>query len=177
MNQLQRAAILSMLTEALRSKGSWAGETHVQKAAFMLQHAAGVPLDYDFILYKHGPFSFDLRDELNDFNAEGLLVSDPQPYPYGPKLHVTDLGAKNIERHPKTTGQYGDAVARVADFLGARNVSSLERIATALLLIEESSSASDEEIADRLVSLKPHVSRFASLSAVKELRSALSTLR
>jgi hypothetical protein len=51
MNQLQRAAILSMLTEALRSKGSWAGETHVQKAAFMLQHAAGVPLDYDFILY------------------------------------------------------------------------------------------------------------------------------
>ena len=64
MDRLQRASVLLALNEQLRAAGSWAGETHMQKATYFLQHLMGVPLAFDFILYKHGPFSFDLRDEL-----------------------------------------------------------------------------------------------------------------
>jgi uncharacterized protein YwgA len=60
MDRLRRAAILTRLIEQLRNGGSWCGETHVQKATFFLQELLNVPLSLDFILYKHGPFSFDL---------------------------------------------------------------------------------------------------------------------
>jgi uncharacterized protein YwgA len=62
MKEAQNRAILVTLIKSLRSKGSWCGETHIQKAAFFLQQLTGVPIDFDFILYKHGPFSFDLRE-------------------------------------------------------------------------------------------------------------------
>lgn len=177
MNRLQRAAVLSRLVERLREHGSWAGETHVQKAAYLLEHAAEVPLDYNFVLYKHGPFSFDLRDELNELNADGLLVIQPQVYPYGPKLRVTDLGYTNLKRHPKTVERYDDDITRVVDFLGHRGVSTLERLATAFFLHEESPSASDEELAKRLVTIKPHVSRLSALMAVEDLRKAMESLK
>ena len=34
MNRIQRAAILTGLVNALRERGSWCGETHIQKAVF-----------------------------------------------------------------------------------------------------------------------------------------------
>src|ERR1017187_6331592 len=85
MNRLQKYSVLLALNEELRSAGSWTGETHMQKATYFLQHLMGVPLGFDFILYKHGPFSFDLRDELTAMRAEGFLRLEPQ-HPYGPTL-------------------------------------------------------------------------------------------
>ena len=64
MNRLAQQAILSGLATRLGSRGSWVGETHLQKAAYLLSQLRGVDFDFDFILYKHGPFSFELRDEL-----------------------------------------------------------------------------------------------------------------
>jgi hypothetical protein len=61
------------------------GETHMQKATFFLQELIKVPLGFEFLLYKHGPFSFDLRDELTFMRAQGFLRLEPQ-YPYGPTL-------------------------------------------------------------------------------------------
>ena len=85
MESFQRASILLTLNEELRRAGSWAGETHMQKAAFFLQELMHVSMGFDFILYKHGPFSFDLRDELTFMRAQAFLRLEPQ-YPYGPTL-------------------------------------------------------------------------------------------
>ena len=38
-----------------------------------------MPLGYDFTLYKHGPFSFDLRDDIHALRADGLLDLEPRP--------------------------------------------------------------------------------------------------
>ena len=59
MDRLRRAAILTQLVGNLRREGSWCGETHVQKATFFLQELMEVPLGFNFVLNKHGPFSFD----------------------------------------------------------------------------------------------------------------------
>src|SRR6266545_4036200 len=67
MKRLQRAALLTELVEQMRAHDSWCGETHLQKATYFLQELLDVEMDYDFVLYKHGPFSFDLRDELGGF--------------------------------------------------------------------------------------------------------------
>jgi uncharacterized protein YwgA len=85
MNRLEKASILLSLTERLKEQGSWAGETHVQKATYILTKVLGVPLDFEFILYKHGPFSFDLRNELSALRAEGFMAWEIRGLRYGPR--------------------------------------------------------------------------------------------
>lgn len=169
MNRHQRAVILLHLIDTLRRKGSWCGETHIQKAAYFLAEQCGVPLEGDFIIYKHGPFSFELRDELTAFRADGLLSIEPQP-PYGPRFKVTSSGESLKERFPKTLGNYRKCVEAVADVVGKRGVSDLERLATALYVTRkkpELSCAGNR--AQELHRLKPHVSLEAAKQAIEEL--------
>src|SRR5712692_9118533 len=105
MRRLQRIVILADLASRLGKYGSWCGETHLQKATYFLQELGKVPLGYSFVLYKHGPFSFDLRDELTAMRADGLLELRPQP-PYGPSLVPTERASEFARRFPKTLGKY-----------------------------------------------------------------------
>jgi hypothetical protein len=66
MEQYERSAILLGMINSLKARGSWCGETHIQKAMFSLKNITDTPIDYTFVLYKHGAFSFDLRDELTE---------------------------------------------------------------------------------------------------------------
>jgi len=52
MNRFDKASLLVALTEKLRASGSWAGETHIQKAMYILETVLGVPAGFEFILYK-----------------------------------------------------------------------------------------------------------------------------
>jgi hypothetical protein len=65
------------LTRRLDEQGSWSGETHIQKAAYLLRELMDIPFGFDFILYKHGPFSFELRDELSSMRSDRLLERQP----------------------------------------------------------------------------------------------------
>ena len=105
MERLQRAAILTELMDRLRADGSWCGETHVQKATYFLQEVLGVQTGFEYILYKHGPYSFDLR---GPHRAAGRL-------PHGIQSSVsrlrTRLGSHPDEhgasrRYPRTLGQH-----------------------------------------------------------------------
>ena len=167
MESNKRSALLLSLIDKLRSNDSWSGETHIQKATYFLQTMAGVDLGLDFILYKHGPFSFDLRDELSSMRANQLveLVASP---PYGPQIRPTDLGSDLVERFPKTIQRHEQALDFVSEKLGPRNVAELERLATALLLIRE--SPDPEESAAKLSSIKPHIGATVARDAVEEVR-------
>ncbi len=81
-DQKQRFTLLLHMIGRLIEKGSWFGETHIQKCIYFLQEYYHVPSGYEYILYKHGPFSFELRDELTVMRADGLLSLIPRP-PYG----------------------------------------------------------------------------------------------
>ena len=92
MDQLQREALLVHLAKRLRDAGSWCGETQLQKTAYFLQDLTGVPLGYDFMLYKHGPFEFELRGEIRELIGYEMLAVETQPPPYGPRLRPTKAG-------------------------------------------------------------------------------------
>jgi hypothetical protein len=51
-----RYALILDLIKKLRAKGSWCGETHIQKAAFIIQHISKSRMGYKFVIYKHGPY-------------------------------------------------------------------------------------------------------------------------
>jgi len=170
MDRLQRAAILLTMAEKLRERGSWCGETHIQKGAYILQGLVGVPLGLDYCLYKHGPYSFDLSDELTALRADGIFDQEKQPYPYGPKLKPGDMARKIREMFPKTLEKYEQHVSFVADNLGASEVKTLERLATALFVtLEGECGASVDGRAARLHELKPHVPLGEAREAVERL--------
>src|SRR5271168_3642259 len=152
MERLQRASILLKLNEELRANGSWAGETHMQKTTFVLQELLDVPLGFDFVLYKHGPFSFDLRDELTFMRAQGFFQLEPQ-YPYGPSLVAGAKGELLSKAFGRAVERYAAGIQFVSQKLGAKTVAELERTATALYIsLREPGVA---EVAERLTNVKP----------------------
>src|SRR5205814_8811864 len=127
MDRLRKAAILVRLIEKLREQGSWCGETHVQKATFFLQELMHVPLGFDFILYKHGPFSFDLRDELTGLRADAVLALESQ-YPYGAKLFPTRESDHLRATYEKTLEKYRGSMRKVVEVIRDRGVLDLESL-------------------------------------------------
>jgi hypothetical protein len=167
MNRLAQEAVIIGLARRLRDRRSWSGETHIQKAAYLLHGLLSVPFDFDFILYKHGPFSFQLRDELASMRADRLLERETQPAPYGPRILTTDRGRQLEDRFQRTMGRYSNQLDWVADRLGDRGVVELEQLATALWVTRDmGEGASVQDRAEALNELKPHVSVAAAAEAV-----------
>ncbi len=177
MDRIKKAAIILRLIEKLREKGSWCGETHVQKATFFLQELMGVPTEFTFILYKHGPFSFDLRDELTSIRADGLIELELH-WPFGPRIVPTGQSEYIQGTCSKTLAKYDDHISFVAENLGGKGVADLERLATALYVTNHSSSnTTAEEKAKELTRLKPHIGLESAKTAVEEIESIAEEAR
>lgn len=178
MSRLDRAAIVVALVKRLRAQDSWTGETHVQKAVYFLQRLLGVPTGWSFTLYKFGPFSFELRDELTEMRADSFLNLEPQRRPYGPRLSDGSGSEPLLNRRNETVAQYESALDFIAERLGPMGVGQLERIATALYVTDELGLTTDDERAAAINNLKPHVEIGDALESVRsfdELRAAAPT--
>jgi hypothetical protein len=170
MNRLQRAALLTALVDRLNQQGSWSGETHLQKGTYFLQHLLGVPTGFAFILYKFGPFSFGLRDELTAMQADGLVELRVRHPSYGPSLIPSEASQAFRECYSVTLMRYDKQLSFVCGTLGQKGVTELERLATALFVTRELGEAADADVrAARLHELKPHVSLSDALFAVQKL--------
>lgn len=176
MDSQKSCAVLLGLLEELKKKGSWCGETHIQKAIFSLQELFDTELGFEFLLYKHGPFSFDLRDKLTELRADGLIGLEMQPYPYGPSLVLTDEGYKFLSQFPKTLQKVKEPLEFVGRNLGSKKVEELERLATALYVTktEPEFAKNVEACAKRIMELKPHIPRTDALRAKEIVDEMLS---
>ena len=170
MNRPRRIAVLSALAEKLLLKGSWCGETHLQKATYFLQELIGVPTDFEFILYKHGPFSFDLRDELMAMRAEGFFKLHVREERYGPSMLPTERSKHLRDKYPKTLGQFEKQIDFVAERLGAKNAAKLEQLATGLYATLKQPEELPETLAKWIAEMKPHVSFDEAMVAVEDVK-------
>jgi hypothetical protein len=169
MERLQKAAILTELAARLRREGSWCGHTHMQKAIYFLQDLLGVPTEYEYILYKHGPYSFDLSEDLAGLRADYLIEFDHKSPGYGPGLVPTQTSAELRSRYPITLGKYASQIEFIARAFGSKGVSELEKLATALYVTRELGAAADMvQRTNRLHELKPHVSWADAVAALDE---------
>ncbi len=168
MKDSQREALVLEFVRRLKAAGSWCGETHVQKSTYFLQELMTVPLGFNFIFYKHGPYSFDLNDQLTALQSNGL-VDLRSHEPYGPHLHASPAGAEYLGLFPKTIARYEQALGFVVDKLARRNVAELERLATALYVRKELPNDDEETRARRVTQLKPHVSIQEARFALREV--------
>lgn len=181
MNRIQRAAVLASLLKHLDAKGSWCGETHLQKATFFLQGLLEVPLGYDFILYKHGPYSFELSDELGRLEADYLFEEVSKPRPYGPSYRLAGDAWDKLQRWESQTIAKGeDAVAFVAEHLGNKNVTELERLATALFATIDQRADAGKTVDARakwIVGVKPHITLPQAREAVQKVDSIIEAAK
>jgi uncharacterized protein YwgA len=178
MERLKRSAIVLSLIEHLRTKDNWCGETHIQKTTYFLQELLNVPLGFKFILYKHGPYSFDLSDELMAMRAD-MIVKLKSQQPYGPSI-VPGPTSEQLKRlFPKTLKKYENEVCFIASQLANYGVTDLERIATAFFIANESGVSTPQEIATEINKIKPHISIEEALTALgteRELKNEAQKL-
>lgn len=167
MGRMKSAALITRLVEQLREQGSWCGETHIQKTTYFLQKLMNVPLGFDFILYKHGPFSFELRDELTALRADGLLTLEPDNR-YSPRIATTAKSKYIQDRFPNTLAKYDSGISFVAQKLGSKGVVQLERLGTALYVKLQGDGAPDQQVRN-IRTLKPHIAAPDARRAVMEV--------
>ena len=169
MQLLERYAVLLKLVRAMNEADSWSGETHIQKSVFFLQEALATELGYGFILYKHGPFSFDLRDDLIAMRADEFLELRVRHPDYGPS-YVPGRRASLLAASAATPENLERRIEFVARRIAPRPVAELEVLATALYTRKEMRGSSDEVLAQRIHELKPHVSVSRASEALTQLR-------
>jgi len=167
MRQFQQASVVLTLGNKLRFYGSWTGETHLQKATYVMQELLHVPIGFEFVLYKHGPFSFDLRALLSSMEADSFIRWVPQ-YPYGPTMEAGGSAEQLLTQFPKKPREYSRQIDFVSKRLGPYRVTDLEKIATALYVTHEQNGPARERSA-RIHELKPHISIAEAQRAVAEL--------
>ena len=178
MKRLRTAAVLVALIEAMKDQGSWCGETNIQKASYFLQEMMGVPFGFEFILYKYGPYSFELTDELTGLLADSILSLTVRDERYGPCYGRGPVSELILSKFAKTVSQYRPRIDFVASRLGKKGIGELERLATALYVSLRNREGSPVECrASELRSLKSHIDEAASVDATREVDAMLSQAR
>jgi uncharacterized protein YwgA len=176
MKRLQRATVLLSLLEALKARGSWCGETHIQKSTYFLQEMMETPLGFEFVLYKHGPYSFDLSDEITALRAD-LLLDVISRAPYGPSLVPSETSASFLKNFPLTRQQFQPAIEFIADRLAHKNVAELEKLGTALFVTKSTPSEVADDRVERLSKLKPHIDAVEARRALQVVDAMLAESR
>lgn len=162
-----RCAVSVELADRLRERGSWCGETHLQKAMYIFQDISRLNFGYKFIIYKHGPYSFDFSSELSAMRAAQVLEFQFPQKGYGPNIVPTALGIKIHAIHSDYVEEFKLLIQFLADWFGNHDVKYLEKIATAYFVTRQNPRIPVEERARRLHSLKPHVDISAAEEAVR----------
>ena len=170
MKNFERWAILLELIKELNDKDSWCGETHIQKSVFFLQELKNIPLNYDFIIYKYGPFSFELSDEITALRAFDFIEVEAVP-PYGVTISIKANKNQLGKLYSEDVKKYKKDIEFIASQFGNKSVVQLEKLATAYYLFKIESLKEKDEIVQRLRVIKPHISVKDAEIAVTEVMS------
>ena len=160
----------AMLLEVIRSLGRRncsAGKTNVQKAlAIMNETVQKTP--FGFVLYKHGPYSFDVQATMEQMKTYRAIVSQPNVDGFGINI-CEGPGSKFVDKNADLPIETKQAIEKVCEFVCSRSVFELERLATAAWIRKREGLKDSFEVAARLNQLKPHVSIDDATTADEEL--------
>ena len=172
---LEKQTVIFELIGSLRANDNWCGETHIQKTSFFVEELSGHNLGYDFILYKHGPYSFELSEDLAGMGALHFVDQEIVNPNYGPRLK------RNPEVEQMLKEQFGQKIQNLkpaVDFvvlkLSEYGVATLERLATALYFTKKEPIEGVDARARKINEVKPHIPMTLALDAVKNVDQILA---
>lgn len=162
--------ILSVI-ENLQKYGSWTGKTHIQKTSFLLKVLSKIEVPFRFVLYKHGPYSFELQNEFEEMKSYAATVSGEVTH-YGSRFFL-GMNATRIQEISPLDEAVVEEIERICKFVNCKNVSDLEKIATVAWIHFEEKLIDPDGVSNRLHELKPHISSEQASEAYAELQSVL----
>jgi uncharacterized protein YwgA len=167
LTDVQRSALIATLVKEYRTRNLFCGETHVQKSVYFMQELFAVPLGFEFLLYKYGPFSFELQGHVASMRADDMLTVRALEYAatFEPGEQVSYL-EKNL---PRTIEAYRKAVDFAVKNLGPRGVKQLEPLATALYFTVQGGDRSVDARAIKIREVKPHISLQEARESVEQI--------
>jgi hypothetical protein len=166
--QFSKHALILAVVEGLQQQGSWTGKTHVQKALFLLGASGVLEVPFPFVLYKHGPYSFDAEEELEQMKSYAAL--DCQAVEgYGVVLSPGS-NAPLVKRLCPLPTAVQEAVDFVCQSVGRKKVAELEPLATAAWIRTREHVVEPAAVVERLRQLKPHVGPREAEEADREAR-------
>jgi hypothetical protein len=171
--EFKRHALILSVIKKLRARGSWTGKTHLQKALALLADTTDITVPFTFVLYKHGPYSFDVEAELEQMRSYAAVDIQPNSDGYGVTIHPGEM-ASFVREQAAIEFAEDLALEWVCDLVGTRTVSDLERIATAAWIRRREGIADTRKVAERLHQLKPHVSVADAEAACSELSAVMA---
>jgi uncharacterized protein YwgA len=170
MKRLQIDAVLLSLIEHMESKGSWCGEAHIQKSCYLMEELFGNPLGLEFILYKHGAYSFDLSDELTGMRADNVIELRTRVQFYGPSILPAENSQLIKNMYPQTIKKFEPLVKFISENFASNGVPVLEKLSTALYVTRKEDT--DGSVGDRSMmihKLNPHVTVEEAHEAIKSI--------
>jgi hypothetical protein len=151
MSDFEGYSIVLRTVRGLNAAMSWTGKTHVIKALYVASTKAELP--FEFVLFKHGPYSFDANDAIEQMSAVGLLSLTATP-PYGVQLKPGQFESVLSEIvDPNTV----EAIDLAVELVGNGGVQELEALATSIWVAKNLQPANDEVWSKEVKSLKPHL--------------------
>lgn len=164
MSELQGYAIVLRAVHGLNAARSWTGKTHVIKTLYIASTKAALP--FEFVLFKHGPYSFDANDAIEFMSAVGLLNMTATP-PYGVQLKPGRLeGAVESEVDPDVLL----IVDRAIQSVGSSDVKELEALATSIWVAEKENQIDEVGWLRAVKELKPHLSDQLISAGIKKAK-------
>lgn len=154
--EFRKHALILEVVKGLKANDNWTGKTHVQKTMFLVSEATTVEVPFEFVLYKHGPYSFDIETELEQMKSYDALVVQPVSS-YGVELKPSG-NAELVHRLSPLSEVEKESIDRICRFVGTKGVLELERLATVVWIRNHEDVTDQREVAKRMNTLKPHIS-------------------
>jgi hypothetical protein len=170
----RKHAFIIATVGALQDHEGWSGRTQLQKSLFLLKALTDVDVPFQYVLYKHGPYSFDLEEELVQVRSYAAVRVNPIPA-YGVTLEL-DKNADYVRRKAPLNAVELQEIGRICAFAAPKNVTALERIATAVWVRRQEGITEPYAVSQRVHVLKPHVSVEEAAAADAEAMTLLAGL-
>lgn len=131
------------------------GRKKLQKLVHILREA-GHPFAYRYGYHFHGPFSIELKGEIDALIEEELIIEERGESDSGDFIQYTyRLGEGALNLLNSRSDRSPEPWAPLAKELNAKSAQELEAISTVIYLIRN--GCTEESLRDRFGQLKPHL--------------------
>jgi len=124
--------IIKLISEWNKKAANKAGRINIQKLCYFAE-SIGVPLCYKFFVYRHGPYSQELFDHIDDMVNFGLLSDDELNIDQDHNISIyslTEIANELLVSYESMLAAYSDKLHKVVEYLKNMSVSDLELIST-----------------------------------------------
>jgi uncharacterized protein YwgA len=156
-------AFILEVVEALTRHHGWCGKTQVNKSLYLLEDLARLQVPFQFVLYKHGPYSFEIESSTEEMKSYDAIQIQPLGG-YGVSIAASE-NADYVRGKFKITDSDKVVIERLCQWTAPKGVADLEKIATAVWVRKNDGLTEPSAIAEKVHELKPHISVGEALKA------------